>query len=102
MKLIIIMNNNIYNNNDDYHDASDNDNRDYDEDNAFKRTSFIQGLRIIWKVSIYQNQCWLIINWSLCDKLLWNSNPNTRIVIHENFENKVTSLRNGVPYHTVP
>ena len=99
MKLIMIMNNKIYNNND-YHDANDNDKRDNDEDDAFKRNSFFQGLRIIWKLFIHQNQCWLIVKLTLCDKLQWNSNP--RIVIHENFENKVTSLRNGVPYHTVP
>ena len=34
--------------------------------------------------SHYLNQCWLIANWALRNKLLWNSNHNTRRSIHEN------------------
>ena len=41
----------------------------------------------------YLNQCWRIVNWTLRNKLQWNSNQNTKSVIHENaFKNR---LRNG-------
>ena len=30
------------------------------------------------------NQCWLIVNWTLRNKLRWNSNQNTEVFIHEN------------------
>ena len=36
----------------------------------------------------YPNQCWLIVNWALRNKIRWNSNQNTQISIDENaFEN---------------
>ena len=34
------------------------------------------------------DQHWSIVNWILANKLLWNSNPNSKIFIEENaFEN---------------
>ena len=32
----------------------------------------------------YVNQCWVIINWTLRDKIQWNFNRNKKLVIHEN------------------
>ena len=32
----------------------------------------------------YLNQCWAIINWTLGNKIKWNSSQNTKLVIHEN------------------
>ena len=38
--------------------------------------------------SHYLNQWWLIVNWTLRNKLKWNSNQNTKLFINENtFEN---------------
>ena len=38
--------------------------------------------------SHYLKQCWFIVNWTLRNKIQWNSNQNTKIFIHENtFEN---------------
>ena len=38
--------------------------------------------------SHYLNQCWLIVNWTLRNKIQWNLNQNTKLFIHENaFEN---------------
>ena len=34
--------------------------------------------------SRYLNQCWVIFNWTLRNKLHWNYNQNTKIFIHEN------------------
>ena len=34
--------------------------------------------------SRYINQCWIIINWTLRNKLKWNFNQNKKIFIHEN------------------
>ena len=34
--------------------------------------------------SHYLSQCWLIVNWTLRNKLQWNFNQNTKIFIHEN------------------
>ena len=31
----------------------------------------------------YLNQCWLIINWTLRNKLQWNSNQNTKYFIND-------------------
>ena len=43
--------------------------------------------------SHYLNQCWHIVNWSLGNKLQWNSNQNSNIFIHENtFENVIWAL----------
>ena len=40
--------------------------------------------------SHYLNQCWIIVNWTLRNKLLWNSNRNSNIFIQENaFESDV-------------
>ena len=30
------------------------------------------------------NQCWVIVNWALRNKLQWNFNQNTKLFIHEN------------------
>ena len=32
----------------------------------------------------YLNQCWVIVNWTIKDKLQWNFNRNTKLFIHEN------------------
>ena len=38
-------------------------------------------------------QCWLIVNWTLRNKLQWNVKRNTKVSIHENaFENAVCKL----------
>ena len=43
--------------------------------------------------SHYLNQCWLIVNWTLRNKLQWNSNQNTILFIHANeFENVVYEM----------
>ena len=34
--------------------------------------------------SHYLNQCWVIVNWTLTNKVRWNFNQNTRLFIHEN------------------
>ena len=34
--------------------------------------------------SHYLNQCWVIVNWTLKNKLQWNFNQNTKLLIHEN------------------
>ena len=34
--------------------------------------------------SHYLNQCWVIVDWTLRNKLLWNFNQNTNTVIHTN------------------
>ena len=34
--------------------------------------------------SHYLNQCWLIVNWTLSNKLQWNFNKNRKLSIHEN------------------
>ena len=43
--------------------------------------------------SHYLNQCWLIVNWTLRNKLQWNLNQITKLFIHENaFENVVWKM----------
>ena len=42
----------------------------------------------------YLNQCWVIVNWALRNKLQWNFNQNTILFIHENASKKYR-LRNG-------
>ena len=40
--------------------------------------------------SHYLNQCWIIVNWTLRNKLLWNLNRNSNVFIQENaFESVV-------------
>ena len=34
--------------------------------------------------SHYLNQCWVIVNWTLRNRLQWNFNQNTKLFIHEN------------------
>ena len=34
--------------------------------------------------SQYLNQCWVIVNWTLGNKLQWDCNQNTKIFIHKN------------------
>ena len=34
--------------------------------------------------SLYLNQCWVIVNWTLRNKFQWNFNQNTKLFIHEN------------------
>ena len=41
----------------------------------------------------YLNQCWIIIKWTLRNKLLWNFNKNSSFLIQENaFENVVWEM----------
>ena len=43
--------------------------------------------------SHYLNQCWHIVNWTLRNKLQWNLNRNSYILIQENtFENVVCEM----------
>ena len=43
--------------------------------------------------SQYVNQCWVIVNWTLRNKLYWNFDQNTKLFIHENaFENIVYEM----------
>ena len=43
--------------------------------------------------SHHLNQCQLIVNWTLRNKLQWNSNQNTKLPIHENaFANVVLEM----------
>ena len=43
--------------------------------------------------SHYLNQCSLIVNWTITNKLQWNSNQNTSLFIQENaFENVVCEM----------
>ena len=34
--------------------------------------------------ALFLNQCWIIVNWILRNKLQWNFNQNTNFFIHEN------------------
>ena len=48
--------------------------------------------------SHYLNQHWLIINWTLRNKLQWNFNQNMEIYIHKNaFENVVCEMAAILP-----
>ena len=43
--------------------------------------------------SHYLNQCWLIVNWTLRNKLQWNLNRNTKLFTHKNAsENDVCEM----------
>ena len=43
--------------------------------------------------SQYLNQCFVIVNWTLSNKLQWNFNPNPNNFIHKNtFENVVCEM----------
>ena len=43
--------------------------------------------------SHYQNQCWIIVNWTLTKELQWNFNRNSNILIQENaFESVVCEV----------
>ena len=61
---------------------------------------FYLGLNVLrkWHVvcsvaSHYLNQCWIIVNWALRNKLQWNLNRNSYIFIQENaFENVVCEM----------
>ena len=49
---------------------------------------------VAWSApSHYLNQCWNIFNWTIGNKLQWNSNRNSNIFIQENaFENVVSEM----------
>ena len=49
---------------------------------------------VAWSTpSHYLNQCWHIVNWTLRNKLQWNSNQNTKLFIHENaFQNVIWEM----------
>ena len=38
----------------------------------------------------YLNQCWVIGNWTLRNKLQWNFNQNKKLFIHENASENIT------------
>ena len=43
--------------------------------------------------SHYLSQCWLIVNWTLTNKLQWNSNESKKLFIHQNaFENVICEM----------
>ena len=43
--------------------------------------------------SHYLNQCWIIVNWTLRNKLQWHFNQNTKLYIHKNAsENTVCEM----------
>ena len=50
--------------------------------------------------SHFLNQCWLIINWTLGNKLQWNCNWNSNTFIEDRFENDVCNFHiiNGILY----
>ena len=37
----------------------------------------------------YLNQCWVIVNWTLRNKLQWNFNQNTNLFIHKNIAENI-------------
>ena len=37
----------------------------------------------------YLNKCWVIVNWTLRNKLKWNFNQNTKLFIHENVSENI-------------
>ena len=39
--------------------------------------------------SHYLNQCWVIVNWTLGNKLQWNFNQNKKLFFHENASVKI-------------
>ena len=43
----------------------------------------------------YLNQYWFIVNWTLRNKIQWNSNQNTKFFIHEYAFANVCHVRNG-------
>ena len=45
--------------------------------------------------SHYLNQCWVIVNWTLRNKLQWNFNQNTKFFIHENLSENVVCQNGG-------
>ena len=54
-------------------------------------------VQIIWLVahsvpSRYLNQCCVIVDWALRNKLQWNYNQNTKLVIHENASENVCEM----------
>ena len=55
---------------------------------------FFRQWLVAWSVpSHYLDQCWLLVNWSLRNKLQWNSNPNTELFIQEKaFKNVVCEM----------
>ena len=54
---------------------------------------FTQWLVAYSAPSHYLNQCWVIVNWTIRNKLRWNLNRNTKLFIHENaLENVVWKM----------
>ena len=54
---------------------------------------FRQWLVAYWAPSHYLNQCWVIVNENLRNKVQWNFNQNKKLFIHENaFENVVCEM----------
>ena len=45
---------------------------------------FRQWLVVYSAPSHYLNQCWITVDWNLRNKLQWNFNQNTKLIIHEN------------------
>ena len=43
----------------------------------------------------YLNQCWIIVNWNLRNKLRWNINQDTNFVIHENASEDIVCKNHG-------
>ena len=43
----------------------------------------------------YLNQHWVIVNWTLRNKLRWNSNQNTKLFIHKNVSENIVCDNGG-------
>ena len=56
-------------------------------------TSWLPNSPQLTAPSHYLNQCWLIVNWTLRNKLQWNFNWNSKVFIDENkFENAICNF----------
>ena len=60
---------------------------------SWNLTNILNPLPAYLAPSHYLNQCWVIVNWTLRNKLQWNFNRNYNIFIQENaFENFVCEM----------
>ena len=59
---------------------------------------FREWLAIYSAPSHYLNQCWVMVNWTLSNKLQWKFNQNTKLFIHKNAsENIVCEMATILP-----
>ena len=57
---------------------------------------FIKWLVTYSAPSHYLNQCWVIVNWTLGNKLQWNFNQNAQLFIHENASENIVCERAAI------